>query len=551
MLNRRSLLTAAAAGSSLLALTACTKQGVTDPAEAEAATANGGTLSFAIQNPTGIEPYTSEDENALAVVYQLFDPLTRYNPDTQELEPCIATAWSSNDDATEWTFTIRDGVTFHDGTPCDAPAFKRAWDRLTNPEGAGTASALAYHLSMVKGYDEQVAGNADGLSGIACPDDHTLVVTMSKPYADFPYVCSLTTLGPVPECALEDHEAYRLAPVGNGAFQMSGQWEDGQYVDLVRYDGYWGEPALLDGLHFGIFRDNLTSYTEVKAGSCDNSVVPAAQMAQAQEDYGVAENDGYTSQPGAQVFMGEMLYTQYFVYNMDDPVIGGDVRIRQALSYAVNRQAICDNVYMGSAYPAEDIVPRAIAGSSEGHWPVRHDPDLAGQLLDDAGYPADADGRRHLAVTLMTNAAYAKEEYEAMIADWDAIGLDATMDRVEYAAMLDNYYSGNFMVATRGWYADYPIADNYLYPLFASASSDNMSHFKDEAYDEMIAAARATLDADERAAAMSACDAYVAEQLPVAPLNWKAISRCSSARVHDLTITPQVQPVLVKARVDA
>lgn len=551
MLNRRSLLTAAAAGSSLLALTACTKQGVTDPAEAEAATANGGTLSFAIQNPTGIEPYTSEDENALAVVYQLFDPLTRYNPDTQELEPCIATAWSSNDDATEWTFTIRDGVTFHDGTPCDAPAFKRAWDRLTNPEGAGTASALAYHLSMVKGYDEQVAGNADGLSGIACPDDHTLVVTMSKPYADFPYVCSLTTLGPVPECALEDHEAYRLAPVGNGAFQMSGQWEDGQYVDLVRYDGYWGEPALLDGLHFGIFRDNLTSYTEVKAGSCDNSVVPAAQMAQAQEDYGVAENDGYTSQPGAQVFMGEMLYTQYFVYNMDDPVIGGDVRIRQALSYAVNRQAICDNVYMGSAYPAEDIVPRAIAGSSEGHWPVRHDPDLAGQLLDDAGYPADADGRRHLAVTLMTNAAYAKEEYEAMIADWDAIGLDATMDRVEYAAMLDNYYSGNFMVATRGWYADYPIADNYLYPLFASASSDNMSHFKDEAYDEMIAAARATLDADERAAAMSACDAYVAEQLPVAPLNWKAISRCSSARVHDLTITPQVQPVLSRARVDA
>lgn len=551
MLNRRSLLTAAAAGSSLLALTACTKQGVTDPAEAEAATANGGTLSFAIQNPTGIEPYTSEDENALAVVYQLFDPLTRYNPDTQELEPCIATAWSSNDDATEWIFTIREGVTFHDGTACDAPAFKRAWDRLTDPEGAGTASALAYHLSMVKGYDEQVAGNADGLSGIACPDDHTLVVTMSKPYADFPYVCSLTTLGPVPECALEDHEAYRLAPVGNGAFRMSGQWEDGQYVDLVHYDGYWGEPALLDGLHFGIFRDNLTSYTEVKAGSCDNSVVPAAQMAQAQEDYGVAENDGYTSQPGAQVFMGEMLYTQYFVYNMDDPVIGGDVRIRQALSYAVNRQAICDNVYMGSAYPAEDIVPRAIAGSSEGHWPVRHDPDLAGQLLDDAGYPADADGRRHLAVTLMTNAAYAKEEYEAMIADWDAIGIDATMDRVEYAAMLDNYYSGNFMVATRGWYADYPIADNYLYPLFASASSDNMSHFKDDAYDEMIAAARATLDADERAAAMSACDAYVAEQLPVAPLNWKAISRCSSARVHDLTITPQVQPVLVKARVDA
>jgi peptide/nickel transport system substrate-binding protein/oligopeptide transport system substrate-binding protein len=268
-------------------------------------------------------------------------------------------------------------------------------------------------------------------------------------------------------------------------------------------------------------------------------------MSAAIEEYGECDEDGYVSNPGHQVYTGTMMYTQYLVFNVENDVIK-DEKVRRALSVAINRQAICDTIYEGSATPASDIIPQAIAGSQEGTWATDYDPELAAQLLDEAGYPADADGKRGLSIELMTNAANAKEEYEAMISDWGAVGIDATMNRVEYATMLENYLSGSFQVAARGWYADYPIADNYLYPLFDSASSDNMSHFSDPTFDEMITKARAVVDDQARVEAMRECDEYVAAIMPIAPLNWKAISRCSTARCNDFQITPGIQPIMAR-----
>lgn len=505
----------------------------------------GGVLSYGIQNPTGIEPYTLEDENAMAVCYQLFDPLTRYDPDAKDLVPCVAKEWKSNEAADEWTFTLRDDVTFHDGTKVTAQSFVYAWTRLVSPASAETPSAVSYHLSMIEGYDELVNGGVDEFAGVSAPDDTTLKVKLSSPYADFPYVCSTCTLAPVPESAGDDYHKYALAPVGNGPFKMKGQWKDGQFVEMERYDGYYGEKPKIDGVLFTIFRDTQTAYKEVEAGSCDCSNVPLNQTTQSKDKYGEAEDGGYVANPGHQYFSGDMLYTQYLVYNMEAPELA-DVRVRQALSLAVNRAAICKTAYQGSAVPATDIIPLPIAGSQEDTWPTSYDPEKAGKLLDEAGFPAGADGKRGLKISLMTNAANDKIEYEAILSDWGKVGIEATMDRIEYAAMLDKYYSGDFIVAARGWYADYPIADNYLYPLFSSNSSDNMSHFKDETFDKKILAARAVVDDEERLKAMHECDAYVASLMPVAPLNWRGLAKCATARCHDFQISPQILPMASK-----
>lgn len=508
-------------------------------------------LVYGIQNPTGIEPYTLEDENAMAVCYQLFDPLTRYNPQTQELDPLVAKSWESNETADEWTFHLRDDVTFHDGSKVTAASFIYGWTRLVNPKSYDTPSAVGYHLSMVDGYDQLVSGENVEFTGLSAPDDTTLVVKLSAPYADFPYVCSTCTLAPIPEGmgTGDNYQSYAAAPVGNGAFKMKGEFKDGQYVELERYEDYWGDVPKISGVRFTVYRDVLTSYKEVEAGSCDCSNVPLNQCMQSKETYGEAEDGGYVANPGHQYFSGEMLYTQYLVFNMGAQEIA-DIRIRQALSLAINRDAICTNVYQGSAEPATDIVPPAIAGSTPDTWPVEFDRDRAGALLDEAGYPADSNGRRGLAIQLMTNAANDKTEYEAIISDWDAIGIDASINQLEYAAMLDNYYSGNFVVAARGWYADYPIADNYLYPLFSASSSDNMSHFDDPEFDRMILAARAVRDDQERVDAMHACDVYAAEKLPIAPLNWRGLAKCATARCHDFRITPQILPVAAQMTIE-
>ena len=168
-------------------------------------------------------------------------------------------------------------------------------------------------------------------------------------------------------------------------------------------------------------------------------------------------------------------------------------------------------------------------------------------MLDEAGYTADADGKRNLSFKLMTNAANTQDEYQAIQADWQKLGLDVEIDKVEYAAMYQSYLDGTYSVGARAWYADYPIADNYLYPLFHKGNGDNVSHFADDKYEELIATARATADHDERVAAMQAVDDYVADLVPYAPLNYRSLARCTDKRVAELTVSPQILPLLSEA----
>ena len=286
---------AAAGIAGFAALAGCKQSSTTT---STTSTKKGGTLSYGINNPTGIEPYTLEDENSGIVSFALFDPLMRYNFDKGELEGLVAEKWSSNDTADEWTFSIRKGTKFHDGTEVTAKSFKYGWERLCSPKTFETPSAVSFHLALVEGYDDVVAGTRDDLTGITCPDDYTLKVKLSQSYADFGYVCSITTLAPIPDCAKDNYATYALAPVGNGPFKMKGTWVDGQYVDVERFDDYYGDAPLVDGVHFGIFRDSATAYKELQAGSLDCSLVPANQMKQAVASYGTAEGGGYTAEPG-------------------------------------------------------------------------------------------------------------------------------------------------------------------------------------------------------------------------------------------------------------
>lgn len=120
------------------------------------------------------------------------------------------------------------------------------------------------------------------------------------------------------------------------------------------------------GVRFNIYKDSNTAYKELDAGSLDCSLVPITATKQAKDSYGESE-DGYTATPDHQFLGGAMLYTQFLAFNVNDPVMS-DVRVRQALSLAINRQAICDAIYEGSAQPADDILPSSMEGYREGAW---------------------------------------------------------------------------------------------------------------------------------------------------------------------------------------
>ena len=278
-MNRRTFVKGGLAASAMAALAACGKKGG-DTSAASGSAAEGGTLSYYINNPSAIDPYDLEEDQGMMVGYQLFDALTTYDFTKNELVGLAAESWDVNDAADEFTFHLVKGAKFHDGTTVTSKSFKQGWERILNPNTSTEhASAIGYHLAMVDGYSELSAGEADELRGVTCPDDDTLVVKLSQPYADFPYVCMHPALSPVPDCALEDFDTFFFAPVGNGPFKMDGKWEDGQQINLVRFDDYsYGEKAKLDGVHFNIQKDVQTAYTEFQAGNLDVAQVPTTQL---------------------------------------------------------------------------------------------------------------------------------------------------------------------------------------------------------------------------------------------------------------------------------
>lgn len=539
-MNRRTFVKGGLAASAMAALAACGKKGG-DTSAASGSAAEGGTLSYYINNPSAIDPYDLEEDQGMMVGYQLFDALTTYDFTKNELVGLAAESWDVNDAADEFTFHLVKGAKFHDGTTVTSKSFKQGWERILNPNTSTEhASAIGYHLAMVDGYSELSAGEADELKGVTCPDDDTLVVKLSQAYADFPYVCMHPALSPVPDCALEDFDTFFFAPVGNGPFKMDGKWEDGQQINLVRFDDYsYGEKAKLDGIHFNIQKDVQTAYTEFQAGNLDVAQVPTTQLKDAISQYGESE-DGFTATTGKEVLTGDELSIYYLMLNVNDEQLK-DKDLRHALSLAINRQAICDTVFEGTREPAGGIVPPGIKGYVENEWAdSRYDVDAAKKILDEK-YPADADGKRNLSIALTYNLdGDHKAVMEMVMADWSALGIETSSNTAEWASILSNTYpNADFQVGRLGWIADYPIMDNFLYPLFVTGGDNNYGQYSNADVDKGLLEARAIASDDERVAKYQEVDKLIAEDMPVIPLFYYKHQMVCSQRVKSLYMDPQ------------
>ena len=561
-LGRRQFLGGAAVAGALLAALPHASKGlgggagsalaptVARASEASAEPVKGGTLYREITNPVAIDPFNVSENQGTAVTNLLFDALTMYDYQAGELTGLAAESWEGNADATQFTFHLRPGMTFHNGDPVVAQDFVRAWNRLcsptTNPSSPSTVSS---NISMVAGYEDAVKG--DGELDLACPDDLTLVVNLSQPFADFPYVASMQCLSPVPAVAMDDFDAFFRAPIGNGPFQMDGAWVDSQYINLKRFDGYWGEKPLIDGVNFVIFKDVSAAYMEYQGGTIDITNIPSGQYDQLVSSVGEAP-DGYTANPGAQCILGETVATYYLVLNCADDTLS-DVRVRRAVSYAINRQSICDTVWMGTRRPAQGFVPPVVHGQEQCLWDeCAYDPDKAAELLDEAGHKAGVDGMRGISLKLSFNAGGGHEDVMQMIqSDLRAVGIEAQLDGMEWAAYLDQMGAGSIQAGRMTWGGSYPTLDAYFYPVFYSTSESNYSQYRNEDVDAQIDAARQIVDDAKRVDAYAQADALIAADMPVVPIAYFCLSYVASARAHDLYIAPDDTSKLTKVWLEA
>jgi oligopeptide transport system substrate-binding protein len=530
MVKKRIWLTVALSiilSASVWALAACGGGGGGTGATVDKSAVSGGILNYFIIEPAFIDPINGQESEGVQVIQCVFDSLVSFDPLTSKILPAAADSWEANADATVWTFHLNKNAKFHNGRAVHAADFKYAWERICTPNGG---SEIFYHLDSIKGYKEMQDGTATELSGVKAIDDFTLEVSLSYPFGAFLSWVGHPTLGPVPKEEVEkDPAAYAAMPIGNGPFKMAAPWQHDQLIQVVRNDDYYGQKAYLDGIDFKIFKDQETAYLEFQAGNLDFTQIPSGQLKAAQATYG-ASADGWTIEPGKQVVTGAYLGVNYCLVNTKKPILKEKL-VRQALSLAINRQAICDTVFEGARKPATGMISEGLPGYLPNQWPyAKYDVEKAKALLAEAGYP-NGEGLPEFTIIYNTGSNHDKV-YALVQSDWQKLGVKTKLDGIEWAQYLDTRDAGNFDLSRAGWVADYPSEDNFLFPQFSTDSLDNDCFYSNPAVDQALLDARKIADPAARAAKYQEVERTIGEDSPVLPLVNYAHMEVGSDRIH-------------------
>ena len=528
--SRRTFVKGSLAASALAALAACGKNNNGASTNGGSVKASeGGTFKYYISDPVAIDHYNLQESEGTQVGHVLFDSLVEWDWDKGDVKAKAAESWEINDDNTVFTFHLKDAK-FHNGDPVDSESFKRGWQRLVDTTMT-TPGEIGYHLAPVVGYDEMAAGEATEISGLTCPDDKTFVVTLKEPMADFLAVCCHPGLAPAPQAAIDDAANYLLAPIGNGPFMMDGKWESGQYINVKRFDDYYGDKPALDAINFSIQKDPKTAYSELEAGNMDFCQIPTGRFAELTEKYG-SSVDGYTISPSRQTLAGAEASVYYLAVNLEDETMANK-DLRHAIGLAINRQNIVDTLFEGVREPADNVFP-PIIDKKGGSWEyAKYDPEAAKKIIDEKGLAGTT-------IKLSYNSGGGHEDIMSCIqADLTAVGLNVEQDTKEWAAYLQGLTDGDFQMGRLGWIADYPTLDNFIFPNFYSTADNNYSRYNNPEVDAAIDDARKIADEDDRKDAYRKINQMVADDMPIIPIMFYAHQHVASDRVNELYYNAQ------------
>jgi peptide/nickel transport system substrate-binding protein len=497
-----------------LLLTNCTANDPSRPPAPSEPAAPSNVLVFGSGGqPVNLEPGNIVDGHSIFVQQQIYNRLMEFKPGTTELEPALAMAWSVSADGKTWTFKLRTGVKFHDGTAFDAEAVKfnvdRWWD-AANPNGYRSAGKTYEIWSQLFG---GFKGSPDSLvQSVTVVDPSTIAFRLKQPFSAFPVAIASGYFGIASPAAIQKAGASYGTPnslaVGTGAFKFK-EWRTGDRINLEKNQNYWkaGLPKV-EQLVIRFVTDPSARLAQLRAGQLDFTIDLAPD--QKKEVDGDAN---LTAIPRPSLNVGYLALNPAY-----KPL--SDVKVRQAIAYAINRPAIVQAFWGDLGKHTPHFLPEALAwGTDPTLQPYPFDPQKAKQLLTEAGYPNGFDLELWYMPVSRPYFPTPKPIAEAFAADLSAVGIRVSLKTKDWAAYLaDRRKAPGYQAFMLGWAADYGDPDNFYYPHYSPAATSDIGNWKSDRVTQLLDQARTQPDQASRAKAYAEIDATLHKEVLRLPI---------------------------------
>ena len=443
-------------------------------------------------DPDSLDPANAESNPSEAVNRMIFENLVKFDAKLN-LVPGLAEKWEQAKDGMSWTFFLRKGVKFHDGTPFNAEAAKYFFDRMIGPEKPSRAGLYAPLVDSATVVDE-----------------YTVKVNMKAPFAFLLNNIAHSASGIVSPTA---HKAMgkdiARKPVGTGPFKFV-EWVHGDHLTLTRNDTYWGGKPKLDKVIVKTVKEDSARVMMLLSGDAQVAVrLPSEDIPRLQKDANI------------QLDSTETLRVLYIGFNCAKKPFN-DVRVRQAFNLAMDRQSIVKNIYQDRALVASNIV----APLTTGYFPIPpypYDPEKAKKLLAEAGYPNGLKAK-----FLSPQGRYPKdfEMAQALQQQWKKAGIDVTLDTMEWAAYLaatrKPVDQADVEVFLLGWAPSSAEARWILYPLYTTdqwvPKGNNRVFYSNKDFDGYVDKLTTATDKAERDKYLKMAEELLAKEVPQIPI---------------------------------
>lgn len=446
------------------------------------------------EDPRSLDPALSTDVPTGRAVAYVFDGLFRFTPDAR-IEPALAERMDVSADGLTYTVHLRPNVKFHDGRPLLARNVVSSFRRVLDPAAKGGRGWPLYPIKGARDFSERKSETIEGLSA---PDDSTVIIVLSSPLAIFEKMLAMPVASIVPDSVPAN---FGEKPIGTGPWKLV-EWKHDDYLLFAKNEAYFGGAPKMDSLRARIIPEPSTAVAEFESGRVDIINVPEAETRQwKQTDERKAM---LQSVPGLRFIYAAMNVTR-------GPL--KDVRVRRAINHAVDTKAILDQIVGGRGRVANGVIPPLLDGADSERDAYAVDIAKAKALMAEAGHANGID------IELWTSQAspYPRiaETIQSMLRP---AGIRVKIQQRDAPSVREASRNGQTDMHLKTWYADYPDAENFLFPLLHGSNTGaggNVSFWKNAEYDRLVTQSRSERDAATRVKLYKQADSIAFNEAPM------------------------------------